>query len=183
MNPFAENLETVLWLAARASGVAAYAALVIAVLTGLALRTDAFDALSTRRALRALHDFTSWVWIPFGTVHVGGLVLDTTARIAPSDIVVPFLTPYGQLAIGLGTLSLDVTVVVVATSWAKASIPYAVWRAVHRLSYVAFALAVAHSALAGTDFGSSVIGVLGWIAAACVGGFTVMRLLWPRAAD
>lgn len=172
-----------LWLVARAAGVAAYAALVISVLSGLALRTDAFDALSTKKALRALHDFSVWIWIPLGAVHVLGLVLDTTARVTLTDVFVPFQTTYGQIAIGLGTLSFDITAVVVLTSWAKKRMSVGVWRWVHRTSYAAFALGFLHSVLSGTDFGSPMIGMLSWMAAAGVSLLALARVPWHRVLE
>ncbi len=172
--------DLALWLVARASGVAAYAALCISMLTGLAFWTNAFDRLWTRKALRSVHEFTTWIWLPFGVVHVDALVLDATARITPLDIVLPFATAYGQLAIGLGTLSLDIAALVVVTSWARNAMSLGTWRVLHRLSYAAFGLAVAHSILSGTDFPASLVGFLSVMVAAGIGLLSVSRALHSR---
>ena len=168
--------QLALWVLARAAGIASYAALCIGMLTGLALRTTVLDFLAEKKPIRALHDFTAWIWLPFGVAHVVGLILDKTARISVVDAFVPFLASYGQLAIGLGTLSLDLMVLVVVTSWLRKRMDVNLWRAIHRLSYGAFALAFAHSVLAGTDFGAPLIAGLSWASAAGLAYLTVVRL-------
>jgi len=168
--------QLALWILARAAGIASYAALCIGMLTGLALRTTVLDFLAEKKPIRALHDFTAWIWLPFGIAHVVGLILDKTARISVADAFVPFVASYGQLAIGLGTLSLDLMVLVVVTSWLRKRMNVSLWRAIHRLSYGAFALAFAHSILAGTDFGAPVIAGLSWASAAGLAYLTVVRM-------
>src|SRR5437868_11399216 len=94
------------WFLARITGLTAFAVLSLSVLSGEALRTSVLDFLAKNRALRKLHDFTTPLWIPLALAHCIALVLDQTARIKPLDLVAPFLTDYGQLPIGLGTISL-----------------------------------------------------------------------------
>src|SRR5438445_10017477 len=110
-------MDLFFWELARASGLAAYAALCIAVLTGLAPRTQVLGFFAQNRAIRALHDWTPWIIIPAAIRHVVALLLDATAQLSLLDVVVPLQTGYGQLAIGLGTLSLDLLVFVLLTSW------------------------------------------------------------------
>ncbi|TMG57230.1 MAG: hypothetical protein E6H84_00960 [Chloroflexi bacterium] len=63
----------------RATGLAAYAAICISIITGISLRTATLRFLSTNR----------------------------------------FHTSYGQLAIGLGTISFDIYAAVTVTSWLR----------------------------------------------------------------
>lgn len=169
-----------LWLAARAFGLTSFVALSLSLLSGMALRTAVLDFLATNRAMRQLHDFTTPLWLPLGAAHVLLLIPDKTARIAPSDLVVPFQTPYGQLAIGLGTVSLDLLIVVVVTSWARSRLPNALWQWLHRLSYPAFAAIFAHSVLSGTDFGTPLVSAVGWSLAAAIAVLAFARLRWGR---
>src|ERR1700694_731717 len=129
-----------LWVLARVAGLASYASLAIALLTGIALRTAVLDWLGSNRAPRSLHEYTTVLWIPLGGLHLVSLLLDHTARIGLLDLLVPFRAPYGTLAIGLGTLSVDLLVVVTVTAWMKKRMRPDVWRWLHRLAYVAFAL-------------------------------------------
>src|SRR5438552_13825185 len=155
-------MDLFFWEVARASGLAAYVALCIAVLTGLAPRTQALGFLATNRAVRALHDWSPWIVLPAAITHVVALVLDATARISLVDLVVPFQTSYGQLAIGLGTISLDLVVIVLVTTWMRRSMSNGAWQLFHRLSYVGFVALFLHALLSGTDLASPAISVMPW---------------------
>lgn len=171
-----------LWVLARACGLASYASLAIALLTGIALRTAVLDWLGNNRALRSLHEFTTVLWIPLGILHVVALLLDHTARVTPIDVVIPFLAPYGTLAIGLGTLSLDLLVLVTLTSWLKRRINPAAWRWLHRLAYIAFALVFVHAVLGGTDFSDPLVSAITWGSAAALAVLAFFRIRMPPVA-
>ena len=171
-----------LWVLGRVAGLASYASLAIALLTGIALRTAVLDWLGSNRALRSLHEYTTVLWVPLGGVHVIALLLDHTARINVIDVFVPFLTPYGALGIGLGTLSLDLLLVVTVTAWLKRRMQPGVWRWLHRLSYVAFALMFVHALLGGTDFSDPAVSAITWGAAASLLVLAAFRLRMRRPA-
>ena len=175
--------QTLVWLVARATGLASYAALCISIVSGLALRSSVLDFLAKNRALRSLHDFTVWLWIPLGAAHVVTLLLDQTARLELIDLVVPFQTDYGQLAIGLGTISLDLVVVIVLTSWFRRRMNDELWRWIHRASYVAFLALFLHAYLAGTDFDSPLISSISWSAAGGLALLSVARIFFGRLAE
>lgn len=168
------------WFIARITGLTAFAVLSLAVLSGEALRTSVLDFLATNRALRRLHDFTAPLWLPLALAHVVALLLDKTARIAPIDLVVPFRTDYGQLAIGLGTISLDIVVVVMVTSWLRSQMNNTLWTWIHRTAYVAFAAAFFHAALGGTDFDAPLVSALAWSSAAALAILGLSRIVWGR---
>src|SRR5207244_5378572 len=106
------------WVLSRVAGLGSYVALAIALVTGIALRTAVLDWLGSNRTLRSLHEYTTVLWIPLGALHVIALLLDHTARVTPIDVLVPFLAPYGTLAIGLGTLPLAILVLLTVNQWA-----------------------------------------------------------------
>ena len=172
--------DLVFWVLARVLGLTSFAALSLSVLSGVALRTSVLDFLARNRALRALHDFTTPLWLPLGAGHVIALLFDATARIGPTDLVVPFGVAYGTLAIGLGTVSLDILVVVVVTSWLRRRMDQAVWRWIHRTSYVAFAALFLHGVLSGTDFSSPVVSAISWSTAAAIAVLSLSRIVWGR---
>jgi len=171
------------WIVARATGIAAYIALCLAILSGIALRTSVLDFLATNRALRSLHDFMTWVWIPLGFAHVASLLLDSTARIAPLDLVLPFGVSYAPVAIGLGTLSLDIVVVITITSWLRRRLDERLWRWIHRSSYVAFVTLFLHALLSGTDFSSPLISSISWSAALGIGLLAASRIFFGRLPE
>jgi sulfoxide reductase heme-binding subunit YedZ len=168
------------WVLARVAGLGSYAALAIALVTGIALRTAVLDWLGSNRALRSLHEYTMVLWIPLAGLHLIALVLDGTSRIALIDLVVPFRSSYGTLAIGLGTLAVDLLVVVTATAWLKRRMPGTLWKWLHRLAYVAFALVFVHAILSGTDFSDPVVSAITWSAAAMLLVLGLARAFWGR---
>src|ERR1700736_1193852 len=145
------DLSTFLWVLARVSGLASFASLSVALLSGLALRTAVLDWVGTNRALRSVHGYTTVLWMPLGALHVASLLLDGTARIRVLDLLVPFLAPVaaygvrGTIAIGLGTLTLELFAVVAITGWLKRRMSTGVWQWIHRLSYVAFGMLFLHA--------------------------------------
>jgi sulfoxide reductase heme-binding subunit YedZ len=176
--------DLIFWILARITGLASFAALSIAVLTGVALRTAVLDWLSTNRAIRSTHEFTSVLWLPLGTVHVLTLLFDQTARLTVLDVVVPFMSGYytgsGRLAVALGTISLDIFVVVAITSWLRSRMSQRLWRWIHRLSYVAFAVLFLHAVLGGTDFSAPLVSALAWGTAFGIALISLARLFWGR---
>jgi len=155
----------IIWVGARATGTASLVALVLSVLSGMALRSGALGWLSHNRGVRAVHDLTSVLWLPLALAHVVALFLDPYAKVGLVDLVVPFQVAYGRLAVGLGTIGLQLSLVIVASTWLRRHLTYGGWLAIHRLSYVAFVGIFAHGLLAGTDFAQPLLAALAWLTA------------------
>src|SRR6195256_1875113 len=168
------------WVLARSTGTAALVALVLSVLSGMALRSGALAWLSHNRGLRAAHDLASVLWLPLAIAHVIALMLGPYAKGGLPDLIGPFLWSRGSFAIGLGTISLQLVVVVLISTWLRSSLTQRGWLAIHRLSYVAFVLAFAHGLLAGTDLAQPVLGALAWLTAAVLGIVAFRRLTASR---
>lgn len=179
------NVDTFLWIMARVTGLTSAAALAISLLTGLALRSAVLDWLATNRAVRVTHEFTAILWIPTGALHVVLLLLDGSVRssIGVADVVVPFRVAYGALAIGLGTLSLDLLVLVAVTGWLRKSLPATAWRWIHRLAYVACALVFLHALLGGSDFSTNQVSAIAWAAAMILAVLSGARIVWGRLSS
>jgi methionine sulfoxide reductase heme-binding subunit len=168
------------WVLARVAGLASYGALAIALVTGIALRTAVFDWLGSNRLVRSLHEYTIVLWIPLAVIHVVSLLLDQTARIGVLDVFIPFHSSYGTLAIGLGSVSLDVLLLVSVAAYLKRRMGKEMWLWVHRLSYGAFALAFVHAVLSGTDFSDPAVSAITWGAAAALLTLAVARVMGGR---
>ena len=168
------------WVLARVAGLSSYATLAVALVTGIALRTAVLDWLGSNRALRALHEYTTVLWIPLAVLHVGSLLLDKTARIGLLDLVIPFHSSYASLAIGLGALSVDILLLVTVTAFLKRRMNKDLWLWMHRLAYVAFAMIFLHAVLTGTDFSDPVVSAITWAAAAMLLFLALARAIWGR---
>lgn len=169
-----------LWVLARVAGLGSYAALAIALVTGIALRTAVLDWLGTNRVLRSLHEYTTVLWIPLAFIHLGSLLLDSTARIGVLDLVVPFHAAYGTLAIGFGALAVDVLLLVTVTALLKRHMNPGLWKWLHRLAYAAFALIFVHAVLSGTDFSDPVVSAISWAAGVMLLVLGLARVAWGR---
>lgn len=174
------NPDLFLWILARVAGLSAFAALSISLLSGLSLRTGVLDWLGSNRALRSLHEYTTVLWMPLGGLHIVALLLDQTSRVRLVDVIVPFLMPYGTLAIGLGTITFEVFLLVAITGLLKRRMNNQAWQWVHRLSYVAFGLLFVHALLGGSDFGDPAVSALAWSTAGLLAVITAARVIWGR---
>jgi sulfoxide reductase heme-binding subunit YedZ len=154
------------WILARATGVASLVALSLSMLTGMAMRPKTLGWLSTNRAVSELHSYATVLWLPLGIAHVIALLLDPYAKVGLIDLVIPFAMPYGAFAIGLGTVSLQLVLVVIIAAWSRARLSRGQWLAFHRLSYLAFAAAFLHGALSGTDLAYQWLMGIAWLVAA-----------------
>ena len=172
------DADLLFWVLARVTGLAAFLMLGISLTTGMALRTGVLDLLGPNRVVRSLHEFTQFLWMPLGLVHIGTLLLDRTARIRPRDVVVPFEVHYGTFAVGLGTISVEILALIVLTGWFKRYISQGLWIWIHRLGYLVFAMIFFHALLGGTDFSDHVVSAVTWSAAMVVGLLALARVLW-----
>lgn len=174
------NLELLTWLVARVAGLSALAALSMALLSGMAIRTGVLDWMGSNRALRSVHEYTTVLWIPLGALHIVALLLDQTARVRPIDLIVPFLVPYGGLAIGLGTVSFQLLILVTVAALFRRRMDSQAWQWLHRLSYPAYGLIFLHSLLGGTDVVDPVVAALTWGTAGLLALLTAARVIWGR---
>ena len=172
--------DLLFWMLARVTGLASFLAITVAVLSGVALRTSILDRIGTNRAWRELHTFSTVLWIPLGLLHLLTLLVDRTARIAPVDLIIPFGVDYGPVPIGLGTIALDLFVVVTVTGWLKRQMSQPLWSLVHRLSYPAFGVTFMHAVLSGTDFNAPAVSAFAWSFGFAVLVLAAARIAWGR---
>ncbi len=175
-----EAVDQVLWLSSRVAALTSFFVLAGALLSGVALRTSLWENWSRGRELAAVHQFLTVLWIPLVLLHVGFILADRTAHLRLLDAVLPFQAPYGTLAIGLGTIGLDLLIVVTVTSYLRRSLGPRWWRWLHRLSYVMFAVFFLHAQLAGTDLARPVISAAFWGTAAAVAVLSLARVVFGR---
>jgi DMSO/TMAO reductase YedYZ heme-binding membrane subunit len=143
-----------IWFLNRGTGVVLVAVLTLSTAIGV-LATGGGSMRWPRFALQSLHRNVSLLAFALLLAHAAAPVLDTYvnhyAPIAVLDAVVPFVSAYQPLALGLGTLAFDLIVVVVLTSLARQRLGRRTWFGVHLLTYAAWALGVVHGLLIGTD--------------------------------
>lgn len=143
--------SSALWYYNRASGLVLLVLFTAVVLLGQ-LSTARDRALVPPRFVSvALHRNVSVVAFALLAVHVGTSVADSFVDISLTDAVLPFLSPYRPVWLGLGTVALDLLVAVGVTTLLRHRIPLRTWRTTHALSYLAWLTAVVHGLGTGTD--------------------------------
>lgn len=171
------------WEIARIAALAAFFVLALAVVTGEAIRTAYLAPLARNRNVMSLHIFLSWFWIPLIVVHIGALLIDGAAHIAPRDVVIPFQTnfaPGSDVAVGLGTCGFLLLLLATVTAAFRKHLSQTVWRWIHRLTYPMFVLFLFHAQLAGSDFSRVPVSAAGWALAGLALVLALPRLWGTR---
>lgn len=165
-----------LWYLARATGAVTLVLLTLTVALGIANQQRWAPRRTPRFVVEHLHRSTSLLVVVLLVVHVAASVVDGYVQIRLVDAVVPFLSSYEPLWLGLGTLALDLLLALVVTSVLRAHIGVRTWRAVHWVAYACWPVALAHGLGIGTDTGTT--GWLTWLSVACIA--VVLAALWAR---
>jgi sulfoxide reductase heme-binding subunit YedZ len=165
------------WTTARASGLTALLALTLDMVFGLFVTTGAADRMIRRGHSVEVHRWLSSVALALVAIHLLALTLDRFVRFDLLDLVVPFLSSYRRIAVGVGVLVAYGAVVVHASFGLRGRIGVKNWRRLHYLSFFVFAAAVIHAFLAGSDSTHASIQAIYVSAATVVGLLAVYRVV------
>jgi hypothetical protein len=167
-----------LWYVTRGTGVVALLLLSAGVLLGVMSSTRWHPPRTPRFLILGLHRNVTLLSLAFVVVHVITTVADHFAPIGYQDAVLPFLSPYRPVWLGLGTVAFDLLLALIATSLLRARIGLQTWRAVHWLAYASWPVALMHSFGTGSDARSGWLAALALICTGAVG----LAVLWRVAA-
>ncbi len=169
------------WYLARGTGAVALILLTVSVVLGvLGSLRFALAPRWPRFAIDTLHRDVSLLVIALLVVHIITSVLDSFAPITLSDAVIPFVSTYRPLWLGLGALSFDILVALVVTSMLRRRVGYRNWRLIHWLAYASWPVAVLHGLGTGSD--TKVWWMLA-LTAACVAAVTIATLVRISRTD
>lgn len=164
-----------MWFLTRASGlvllVLLTATVVLGVLGPIRFRLRHWPSFLTT----AVHRDISLLTVALLAIHVVTTVADGYAPVRWRDAVVPFVSAYRPLWLGLGALALDLVLALVVTSMLRGRIGLRTWRTLHYLAYVSWPVALMHGFGTGTDVRRPAMQLL---AAAC--GFAVIGAVSVR---
>lgn len=139
------------WVLARSSGLAAYLFLVCSVVVGTTVRSRPLGKLVKPAVSTDLHRFVALMALGAVGLHGVALLLDTTIRITPLDLVVPGRLAYRPVWTGAGVVASELMLVVYLSFAAKRWIGARMWRRLHWATYPLLALASAHGIMTGSD--------------------------------
>lgn len=155
-------MTNALWYFGRGFGVSALVLFSIVVVLGIVTRAGRPLPGLPRVAVATAHRTVSLSAVAFLALHVVTLLFDPYAQLRATEVVLPFLANYRSFWQGLGTLALDLAVVLVVSSLLRDRLGLSTWRAIHWLAYGCWPLAVLHALGTGTDGSSTwLLGVVG----------------------
>lgn len=139
------------WYSSRAAGTAAMVLASLSVAYGLM----AAGRLLPKRfaASRVVHEALSLATIVLIVYHGLILVFDSFIGFSLVDLLVPFVSDYEPLWQSMGIVGGWLLVILGLGYYVRARIGVNRWRALHRLTGVAWVLSLAHSLGEGTDAG------------------------------
>ena len=144
-------MTPLIWWVDRAAGLVLLVLLTAAVVTGLRSTAPSPAWGSPRFATLALHRNLALLALVMLALHVGSAVVDSYVDIRWWQALVPASSGYRPRWVGLGTITVDLLLAVVATSLLRHRLGLRTWRAVHLLVWPAWILGVGHALSLGTD--------------------------------
>jgi hypothetical protein len=98
-------MEEILWFVSRACGLVSLLLLTGTVVLGCAHATRASAGGWRRFTLHALHRNVSLLAVVFLAVHIGSAIIDGYVPLQWIDAVIPFVSDYHPVWLGLGALA------------------------------------------------------------------------------
>jgi methionine sulfoxide reductase heme-binding subunit len=139
------------WYAARAAGITAYLLLSGVVLLGLTMAAKKPFARWPRFTVEDVHRFGGLLVGSFVTIHVVTVAVDSWLPFSLQSIVVPFISRYRPIWVGLGIAAAELLVALAVTNHYRRRLPYTFWRRAHYLNFAVWGAATVHGLGSGTD--------------------------------
>lgn len=165
------------WYMARAGGLVGYLLLWLSVVWGLALSTKISHSLVPAPIAYGLHEFLSLGTILFSLLHATILLGDRYINFNILHLIIPFSASYKPAWTGLGTLAFYLLAALTGSFYIRRQIGPKTWRALHYLTFAAYALVLAHSLLAGSDSGLGLVKLMYLLTGSSIFFLTCYRLL------
>jgi len=148
---FAINSLQFWWYLTRAAGLMGYFLIWLSTAWGLVVSSKILDRIMDRGFTYDFHEYLSWLGLAFIGTHVVVLMADNYLPYTVWQVLIPFLSPYRPLWVGIGVIAFYLSLLVTVTFYLKKRIGAELFRKIHYLSLVAYAGATLHGFYAGTD--------------------------------
>jgi DMSO/TMAO reductase YedYZ heme-binding membrane subunit len=140
-----------LWYLTRGTGLVALVLVTLSVVIGIAASLRTGGTRTPRFVVGGLHRNVSLLTVAFIVVHVVTTILDAYAPIRLVDAVIPFISSYRPIWLGLGALAFDIILALVISSLVRVRIGLKTWRGIHWFAYACFPIVVVHALGTGSD--------------------------------
>jgi len=139
------------WLLSRSAGIVALALISFSVLLGLTMATKIMARPGLNKKLVRLHEHVALVALAAITVHGVTLLGDKWLKAGVRGLIVPFTMGYRPLYTGLGMVAAYLAALLGLSFYIRRRIGTKLWRKLHRLTVVVWALGIVHTIGAGSD--------------------------------
>ena len=143
--------DQILWYATRGAGAVSLVLLTGVVVLGIAGALRWQIAGWPRFLTTSFHRNLSLLSLVFLSIHIVTAVVDPFTALGWTAAVIPFLSPYRRLWLGLGVVATDLLLAIAVTSLLRRLIGHKVWRLIHWLAYACWPIAVVHGIGTGSD--------------------------------
>ena len=150
-NLFALNSVQTMWYITRSSGLVAYVLLWLSTAWGLAVDSKILDFALHRTFTYDFHQYISLFSLGFLALHMGVLLFDGFMPYSIPQILLPFISAYRPIWIGIGVIAMYLMVLVTVTFYLKNQIGVKAFRVIHLLSLLGYLGGLVHSFFSGSD--------------------------------
>jgi predicted ferric reductase len=106
------------------------------------------------------HQFISLLSLGFLGLHIVVLTVDRYLPFSVAQLLVPFLSPYRPLWVGIGVVAFYLLLLVTVTFYLRRQIGTKAFRYIHYASLAAYLMAVVHALMSGADSSLPVVQLL-----------------------
>jgi predicted ferric reductase len=138
----------------RGSGLVALVLLSVTVALGVVGVKRWGSTRWPRIVTAGLHRTVSLLAVCFLAVHIVTAVLDGWIGLSWFGAIIPFQSTYRPVWVGMGALTFDLLIAVMATSLLRRHLSHRTWRLVHWTTWLMWPLALVHALGSGSDIGS-----------------------------
>jgi len=140
-----------IWYFARGAGfvtlVLLSASVCLGILVSMRRRSRTWPLFVTD----GLHRYVTLVFFAFLVFHVVTVLIDPFTKFNVTEVLIPFLSPYRRLWMGLGIVAAEISLALAAAGWLRNVVGYRVFRMLHFGTYAILPLALLHGIATGTD--------------------------------
>ncbi len=148
-----DDVTKLIWYAIRVTGIAAYVALWLTTIAGIAISGQIGGRRLPGAIVYPLHQLGDLA-LSLAVLHAALLLGDRYAGFTPSTLVVPFTASYRPAWTGLGIVALYLAAAVFWSAEVRPRVGYRAWRVFHYAAFAVYALALLHGLFSGTDSSS-----------------------------
>lgn len=174
--------QMVTWDIARAGGFTAFGLLTLSVAIGLALTLHIQSARWPRIINSELHNFVTLLALVFTGVHVLAVWIDPFTKFGWNEVFIPFASHYRPLWMALGIVAFYTGIAIGISTWLRPYIGYTLWRRLHVLTLLLYALVVVHGIATGSDTRTMWGAAIYAGSVLLIGTLLLVRLMKPATA-